>query len=111
MGAGLALGAIAVVSVVACSADEAVDGTPSVAAPAWLASWTDDDPPERITRYDEDGGVVYLVTFGCCDRLAVLLAEDGEVIGSPSGGFTGLGDGTTTFAPATDGVQVWPTSA
>lgn len=94
---------------------ETVVTTPTTVSATWidrrleqLRSGEDDDPPERILRFDEPDGAVFLVTYGCCDRFSELYDERGTLLGHPDGGFTGAGDGTTSFEPTTAGVVLWP---
>ena len=51
------------------------------------------EDPEEIWRYQMEGKDVYLVIPACCDRFIKLFNPDCQLICSPSGGFSGNGDG------------------
>ena len=51
------------------------------------------NPPRRVVEYELDGAAVYLVTAPCCDIFTDLYDADGQLIGHPSGGIAGGGDG------------------
>ncbi|MBT97782.1 MAG: hypothetical protein CL902_04035 [Dehalococcoidia bacterium] len=83
--------------------------------PEWLAEWLTnlqalevDNPPMSITRYENQGEVVYYVVNQCCDQYSDLLDAEGNLIGHPDGGVTGRGDGVTVFDPTgLKGEEVW----
>lgn len=50
--------------------------------------------PEKIFRYLYKGKVAYLAVAPCCDHFNILYDEKAKPICSPTGGFTGRGDGT-----------------
>ena len=83
--------------------------------PEWLAEWLTnlqalevDNPPMSITRYENQGEVVYYVVNQCCDQYGDLLDAEGNLIGHPDGGVTGRGDGVTVFDPTgLKGEEVW----
>ncbi len=62
-----------------------------------------------ITRYVYKGEFVYLVTPPCCDFFAKLYNNKGILLGSPSGGLTGKGDGSLADFDTlkTDAYGVW----
>jgi hypothetical protein len=47
-----------------------------------------------LTTLEYRGNKVYLLEPGCCDRLSTLYDSNGNILGNPSGGLTGYGDGT-----------------
>lgn len=51
------------------------------------------NPPMSITRYKYNGKYVYLTSAPCCDNFNDLYNDSCRLIGHPSGGFTGRGDG------------------
>ena len=57
-------------------------------------SLPDHEQATAITRYTYKGEMVYLVTPPCCDFMSKLYNSDGVLLGSPSGGITGRGDGS-----------------
>ncbi len=70
--------------------------------PVWLKQLISDlesqppaNPPLSITRYEYLGETVYFQTETCCDIFSNLYGPEGQLIGHPSGGITGRGDGRT----------------
>ena len=51
------------------------------------------NPPLSITQYSYKGQTVYFVPQRCCDIFSDLYDADGNIIGHPDGGITGMGDG------------------
>ena len=51
------------------------------------------NPPRTIYSYTYSGQTVYYVTAPCCDFFTDLYDSKGKLMGHPSGGFTGRGDG------------------
>ena len=51
------------------------------------------NPPMSITRYKYKGKTVYLTSAPCCDNFSDLYNDSCRLIGHPTGGFTGRGDG------------------
>lgn len=51
------------------------------------------NPPMSITRYKYKGKFVYLTSAPCCDNFSDLYNDSCRLMGHPSGGFTGRGDG------------------
>ncbi len=49
---------------------------------------------QKMMRYEIKGKVYYLVYAACCDQFNSLLDAHGRYVCSPSGGFTGRGDGS-----------------
>lgn len=49
---------------------------------------------QKMMRYEIKGKVYYLVYAACCDQFNPLLDAYGQYVCSPSGGFTGRGDGS-----------------
>ena len=89
------------------------DGSRS-SEPEWLRTWLhglesgeDSSPPRQITRYQSGDATYYLVDPGCCDQFIALLDANGELVGYPSGGIDGEGDGTTNFVPTSAGEVLW----
>ena len=54
------------------------------------------NPPASLTKCVYKNQIVYYLPSRCCDISSVLYNEDGDVICSPDGGFTGGGDGRCT---------------
>lgn len=52
--------------------------------------------PDKIMSYKYKGKTVYLAVMPCCDQMNLLLDSKGIQICSPSGGFSGHGDGKCT---------------
>ncbi|MDP5171363.1 MAG: hypothetical protein NWR72_14055 [Bacteroidia bacterium] len=67
------------------------------------------DDVQLVTRYEYEGDFYYAVTPGCCDKFTILYSSDCEEICSPSGGFTGAGDGKCPdwVADLGEGIIVW----
>jgi len=67
------------------------------------------EQPLAITRYQYLGKPVYLVTPPCCDFFSKLYDAQGNLLGSPSGGITGKGDGSLTdfVNNKTDAYGIW----
>jgi len=66
--------------------------------PVWLNTFLhkmeqEHNYPVEIWKYDWNGKTVYYSIADCCDQFNHLLDEDGKVICSPNGGYTGNGDG------------------
>ena len=51
------------------------------------------NPPAEVNEYSYEGKQVYLFTSNCCDQYNSVYDSDCNNICSPSGGFTGNGDG------------------
>ncbi len=51
------------------------------------------NPPRSVVEYEWNGAAVYLVMAPCCDMFTDLYDADGRMIGHPSGGIAGGGDG------------------
>lgn len=51
------------------------------------------NPPASLSRCIYKGDIVYYIPPRCCDIPSTLYSEEGDVICSPDGGFTGFGDG------------------
>ena len=54
------------------------------------------NPPASLSKCTYKGEIVYYLPPRCCDVYSVLFNENGNVICSPDGGFTGDGDGRCT---------------
>lgn len=69
----------------------------------------DDYDAWQIIEYEYQNDKYYLVAAGCCDRFDPLFDSDCNEICSPSGGFSGGGDGKCPewVASLTDGVIIW----
>ena len=67
------------------------------------------NPPLSITQYGYQGKTVYFVPQRCCDIFSDLYDADGNIIGHPDGGITGLGDGRATdfFENRIGGRTIW----
>ena len=63
----------------------------------------------KIDAYTYNGATVYLYYMGCCDRYNELKDGNCKYLFSPSGGFSGGGDGThpTFFTDAKFVAVVW----
>jgi hypothetical protein len=51
------------------------------------------NPPAVVTEYIYNGKTVYAFTSDCCDQFNPVFDAECNYVCSPSGGFTGLGDG------------------
>jgi hypothetical protein len=49
--------------------------------------------PQQVEEYQYNNQKVYLVTMPCCDFFNPVYDSTGKLICSPTGGFTGRGDG------------------
>lgn len=57
------------------------------------------NPPSQVDEYEYNGERVYGLSVGCCDMFYTIYNANCEYVCSPSGGFTGKGDGLcTTFS-------------
>jgi ABC-type Fe3+-hydroxamate transport system substrate-binding protein len=66
--------------------------------PVWLDAFLKEREakhitPQEIWKYEWNTKTVYFVLSQCCDQLNLLLDKNGKVLCSPSGGFSGTGDG------------------
>ncbi len=93
-----------------CNITETVDGK------RWLDELIEQiknenvtNPPSSIWRYEYKGRIVYFRPQICCDVYSYLYDENGNVIGCPDGGFTGLGDGRCRdfFSERTNEKLIW----
>lgn len=69
-------------------------------APSWLKNLIAEqegnpvaNPPASLTQCEYKNKIVYYLPPRCCDISSALYNENGNVICSPDGGFTGAGDG------------------
>ena len=62
--------------------------------PSCLAKLIKHGDPVEIWRYQVEEEDFYLVMPNCCDQLIKLFDTNCKLICSPSGGFSGKGDGT-----------------
>jgi len=80
--------------------------------PSWvnelLKKETNDSPASLIKCFYKDN-IVYYVSPRCCDIPSTLYDEEGNVICSPDGGFSGKGDEKCTdfFDTRKDCVTIW----
>jgi Domain of unknown function (DUF6970) len=51
---------------------------------------------DQIWRYEYKGNIVFYFMSGCCDFYNWVYDYDGNLMGAPDGGYTGLGDGRLT---------------
>ncbi len=51
------------------------------------------EPRRQVVRYLYNGHPVYYISAPCCDRMNELYDEQCNLVCSPDGGFTGMGDG------------------
>ena len=51
------------------------------------------NPPAEVWKWEADNKVYYLFTSDCCDQFDYLYDANCSIVCSPSGGFTGEGDG------------------
>lgn len=67
------------------------------------------NPPSSITECNYNGEVVYYLPARCCGVYGFLFNNDGEIICSPDGGFTGRGDGRCVdfFSERIDCETIW----
>ncbi len=65
--------------------------------------------PGTIWRITHQGAPAFYVVSPCCDQFNPLLDAGGREICSPSGGFTGAGDGKCPrpMDPGTDAIRLW----
>ncbi len=77
-----------------------VDGTPASSTPICIQQKIDSlkqlpvsNPPSQVDEYDYNGEKVYGFSLGCCDMFYAVYNGNCNYICSPSGGFTGRGDG------------------
>ena len=63
----------------------------------------------KIDAYNYNGAKVYLYYAGCCDRYNELKDENCNYLFSPSGGFSGAGDGMhpNFFSDASFYATIW----
>lgn len=91
--------------------------SPDPDLPWWLKrrlkAWAREDGASprvlSVWRLQHKGATAYLVHAGCCDRMNTLYSAYGFELCSPSGGFTGEGDGRcpTPEDPGTHRELVW----
>lgn len=69
---------------------------------------TGSNPPLEIWSYLYNKKIVYLAIANCCDQFDVVYSSNCTVVCSPSGGFSGQGDGKCPdfFNKATKGTLV-----
>ncbi|NLX06359.1 MAG: hypothetical protein GXY33_14570 [Phycisphaerae bacterium] len=84
--------------------------------PSWLTqkiAQIESQPAERrppeISRWEYHGQTVYYIPAEYPDDYADLYDADGNLIGHPSGGITGMGEGKITdfFKDRTNGEVLW----
>lgn len=51
------------------------------------------NPPAEVWKWEVDNKTYYLITSDCCDQFDYLYSTECLLVCSPSGGFTGEGDG------------------
>ena len=66
--------------------------------PIWLNDFletreNEHETPKAIWQFEWNDKIVYYVLSQGCDNFNLLLDENGKVLCSPDGGFTGRGDG------------------
>lgn len=54
------------------------------------------NPPAEVYEYEYQSKKVYAISADCCDRFTTVVDADCNYVCSPSGGFTGRGDGKCT---------------
>jgi len=96
---------------------ERKEAPPRPPLPAWLEvqvlAWERQSVSHAdalaVWRLQHDGATAYLVHAGCCDRYDTLYTAGGRELCSPSGGFSGAGDGKCPVPadPGTKPVLVW----
>jgi len=104
---------------VACqhaTADAGPDAAGSPQIPDWLRAkiagyehQSAQQAPSTIWRITHQGAPAYYLVSPCCDQFNPLLDAGGKEICSPSGGFTGAGDGKCPrpMDAGTDAVRLW----
>ena len=67
------------------------------------------EDPIEVWRYQLDGKAVYLLIPDCCDQFIKLFDSNYLLICSPSGGFSGHGDGLCPdfYQNSTDKELIW----
>ncbi|TSC78333.1 MAG: hypothetical protein G01um101433_274 [Parcubacteria group bacterium Gr01-1014_33] len=67
------------------------------------------NPPASLTQFEYKNQTVYYLPSRCCDIPSILYDENGNVICSPDGGFTGRGDGKCSdfFKTRQNGKVIW----
>ncbi|MGX5728942.1 DUF6970 domain-containing protein [Pseudoxanthomonas beigongshangi] len=99
----MVLGLLVLPGLAACqhaTADAALDPAGSPQVPDWLRAKIAEyerqstrQAPSTIWRITHQGAPAYYLVSPCCDQFNPLLDATGKEICSPSGGFTGAGDG------------------
>jgi len=97
--------------------DPAVDpATDSAPLPGWLRTRIADyerqparQAPSAIWRITHQGAPAFYLVSPCCDQFNPLLDVKGKEICSPSGGFTGAGDGKCPrpMDAGTQATRIW----
>nr|WP_295376372.1 hypothetical protein [Pseudoxanthomonas sp.] len=109
----LPLGLVACLHAVT-DAGSGMAGSPQL--PDWLRAKITDyerqparQAPSTIWRITHQGQPAYYLVSPCCDQFNPLLDANGREICSPSGGFTGAGDGKCPrpMDAGTDAVRLW----
>jgi hypothetical protein len=63
--------------------------------------------PYEIWRYRYRGADAYYVPPRCCDVPSLVFDANGKVLGAPSGGLSGRGDGQLPDFPTAGGTLIW----
>jgi len=68
-----------------------------------------DPQPKEVWRYTYKNQVVFLVVPDCCDQYISVYSSQCDLICSPSGGFSGKGDGKCPdfYQEAKEGLLLW----
>jgi hypothetical protein len=97
-----------------CGNDEVLKGTPKCVEKLIrrIKNQPVSNPPSKVFRYSYKGKTVYYIPPKCCDIPSKLVDENCNVICSPDGGFTGIGDGRCTdfFAYRSKEELIWQDS-
>lgn len=105
------LSLLSLLSAFQCSEDveQACPNNFVAAKTAELKAKSRQNPAAEITSYLYQGQTVYLVSSDCCDQFNYLYDACGLVLGAPSGGFGGGGDGRFPdfYAQATNPRLLW----
>lgn len=67
------------------------------------------NPPRSVYSYQYKGKIVYYITSNCCDQYNNIYDVNCNLICSPNGGITGMGDGRCPdfFDTATNPTLIW----
>lgn len=87
-----AIGLVLLLLIVVTGCDEGDFMTPDYSS--CLTKLIKHEDPAEVWRYQIEGKDVYLVIPACCDQFIKLFDTNCKLICSPSGGFSGKGDGT-----------------